>query len=317
MAHAALSARTILLACVAAALPAQAATLRAFRLVPSGSVRLSDMFDDLACADRVLGAAPAPGGRILVQAPQLAAIARDYGVDWRPVTGAEQTLLERDATPFALADVTALLRAKLSQAGAPDDAAIALPDYAPLLLPKNAAPDAALADFTYDATTMRFTALLTVTVRDAPPLTAKLSGQAMLMVDAAVLTQPLSASTILTRDSLRATRLPVSTLRGETAIGIDAALGLALRRNVPAGHPLVMGDLMHPMLVTRNASVRMVLSAGAIALSAEGTALEDGAMGAHIRVQNPSSHAVMLAEITGADEVKIIPGHAPLIVAAQ
>jgi hypothetical protein len=63
MAHAALSARTILLACVAAALPAQAATLRAFRLVPSGSVRLSDMFDDLACADRVLGAAPAPGGK--------------------------------------------------------------------------------------------------------------------------------------------------------------------------------------------------------------------------------------------------------------
>ena len=64
-----------------------------------------------------------------------------------------------------------------------------------------------------------------------------------------------------------------------------------------------MGDLAHPILVARNATVRMVLSAGAIALSAEGIALEEGAMGAHIRVQNPSSHAIVLAEITGADDV--------------
>jgi flagella basal body P-ring formation protein FlgA len=45
-------------------------------------------------------------------------------------------------------------------------------------------------------------------------------------------------------------------------------------------------------------------------------ALEDGAMNAHIRVQNPSSRAIMLAEVTGADEVRIMPGHAPIQVAA-
>jgi flagella basal body P-ring formation protein FlgA len=308
---------TILLASLPLAPPAQPATLRAFRLLTTGNVHLSDMFDDLACADRVLGASPAPGGRILVQAPQLAAIARDYGVDWRPVTGAEQTLLERDATPFALASVTALLRPKLAEAGAPDDSTIALPDYAPPLVPKGALPDAELADFTYDPATMRFAALLTVTVRDSPPITTKLSGQAMRMVDAVVLTHSLSAGSILTADALRATRLPAGAFRGDAPLNVNAVIGLALRHAIPAGQPLVMGDLVHPVLVARNANVRMILSAGTIALSAEGVALEDGAMGAHIRVQNPSSHAVMLAEITGADEVRIMPGHAPLVVAAQ
>jgi flagella basal body P-ring formation protein FlgA len=317
MAHTLPAACAILLACLPPAPAARAATLRAFRLLPSGNVRLSDMFDDLACADRVLGAAPAPGGRILVQAPQLAAIARDYGVDWRPVTGAEQTLLERDATAFSLAAVTALLRPKLAEAGAPDDSTIALPDYAPILVPKGAVPDAELADFTYDPATMRFSALLTVTMRDAPPVTTKIAGQAMRMVDAVVLARPLSAGSILTAESLRATRLPAGALRGDAPLTLNAVSGLALRHSIPAGQPLVMGDLLHPVLVARNANVRMILSAGAIALSAEGVALEDGAMGAHIRVQNPSSHAVMLAEITGADEVRIMPGHAPLVVAAQ
>jgi flagella basal body P-ring formation protein FlgA len=313
-------ARSCLLpACIlaVASMSANAATLRAFRILPGASVHLSDLFDDMACADKVLGAAPAPGARELIQAPQLAAIARDFGVDWRPVTGAEQTILERDSAQFSLSDTIALLRPKLTDAGVPPDAAVALPDFAPPLMPKNTAPHAELADFTYDASTMRFTALLTITVRDTPPVVTKLAGQAIRMVDAVILTRPLNAGAILTTDSLRATRLPAAAFRGEIAISLDAVTGLALRRNVPAGQPLVMGDLMHPVLVARNASVRMMLSAGAITLSAEGVALEDGAMGSHIRVQNPSSHAVMLAEITGADEVRIMPGHTPLVVAAQ
>jgi flagella basal body P-ring formation protein FlgA len=77
-----------------------------------------------------------------------------------------------------------------------------------------------------------------------------------------------------------------------------------------------MGDLTHPVLVARNASVRMALDAGPIALAAEGLALEEGAMGAHIRVQNPNSHAVMVAEVTGAGAVRIMPNHAPLVAAA-
>ncbi len=317
MARASLLSACTLIAALASPASAHAATLRAFRMLPGASVHLSDLFDDLGVADRVLGAAPAPGARIMVQAPQLAAIARDYNVDWRPVSGGEQTILQCDATPYTQAAAVALLRPMLVSAGAAPDAAITLADYAPPMLARDAVAQAEIGDFTYDAVTGKFTALLSVTVRDAPPITTHLSGQAMRMVDAVELTQPLSAGTVLSAGRVHATRIPAASLRGAAPVSEAAVLGLALRHNLDAGRPLVMGDLTHPILVARNATVRMVLSAGEIALSAEGIALEEGALGAHIRVQNPSSRAVVLAEITGADEVRIMATRGPIQVAAQ
>ncbi len=45
--------------------------------------------------------------------------------------------------------------------------------------------------------------------------------------------------------------------------------------------------------------------------------MEAGALGDRIRVLNPASHAVVLAEITGAGRVRIEPGAMPLVAAAQ
>jgi flagella basal body P-ring formation protein FlgA len=297
--------------------PAGAATLRAFRTLSGATVRLSDLFGDMAAPDRVLGAAPAPGTRILVQAPQLAAIARDYGVDWRPITGAEQTVIERDSTAYPKSALEALLRGPLTGAGAPTDAGILLPDYAPPMLPAGATPHATLADFIYDPASYRFTATLTVSVPDAEPATLRLTGQVVPMIDVAMLSHHLQAGSVLTAQDINPGRVPAASLRGEPALNPATALGLALRRDTPPGRPLVMGDLVHPVLIARNATVRMALIAGGIALSAEGTALEDGVMGAHIRVLNPSSHVVILAEVTGADEVRIMPGRGPVVVAVQ
>jgi flagella basal body P-ring formation protein FlgA len=316
MARALLSACTLIIA-FHAPTTAHAAGLRAFRMLPSENVRLSDLFDDLAVSDHVLGASPAPGQRILVQAPQLAAIARDYNVDWRPVSGAEQTILQRDGTPYAQASAIALLRPRLIAAGAAPDAAITLAGYEAPMLARNATVDADIADVSYDPASTKFSAVLTLTLHDAPPITARLSGQAMHMVDAVELTQPLAEGSVLTPDRVHAIRIPAASLRGAAPVSANAVIGLALRHTLDAGKPLVMGDLTHPILVARNASVRMVLSAGPIALAAEGTALEEGAMGAHIRVQNPSSHAVVLAEITGSNEVRIMATRAPVLVAAQ
>ena len=58
--------------------PALAATLKPFGQLAEPVVRLSDLFDGVGAADRVIGPAPQPGGRITVEAPQLAAIARQF-----------------------------------------------------------------------------------------------------------------------------------------------------------------------------------------------------------------------------------------------
>ena len=61
---------------------AQAAIFRPITTLTAPVVRLSDLFDELESDGQVvLGPGPAPGGRIVVEAAQLAAIARQI----RPV----------------------------------------------------------------------------------------------------------------------------------------------------------------------------------------------------------------------------------------
>jgi flagella basal body P-ring formation protein FlgA len=39
-------------------------------------------------------------------------------------------------------------------------------------------------------------------------------------------------------------------------------------------------------------------------------------MGDRVRVQNPTSHAVIIAEVTGDAEVRVEPGRTPVVLAA-
>src|SRR6516225_1690026 len=93
---------------------AEAATLRTVTTLHAPVVRLSDLFDDAgANSDRVLGPGPGAGGRIVVEAAQLGAIARQFGVDWRPVSSADRAVLDRPGRPLRRDDVMDALRTAL------------------------------------------------------------------------------------------------------------------------------------------------------------------------------------------------------------
>jgi flagella basal body P-ring formation protein FlgA len=297
---------------------ASAATLHDFGQLGGPLVHLSDLFDSLGAApDRVLGPAPAPGDRIIVEAPQLAAIARDYSVDWRPQSGAERVVLERAGDRMQQAAIMAPLRAALASAGAPSDADISLPGFDPPLIPSGSTPQQAVTDTNFDPATGRFTAMLSVSAPGMATLHARLSGQVAAMTQAAVLTHHLRPGTILAAADLQEVRVRVSQLRGNAPLTLDAATGQALRHDMASGQPLTGSDVARPVLVARNGTVRMRLDAGGIQLQAQGIALEAGGLGETIKVQNPSSRAVVLAEVTSAGEVRVVPDRAPLIVAAQ
>ena len=51
----------------------------------------------------------------------------------------------------------------------------------------------------------------------------------------------------------------------------------------------------------------MTLNSDGIALSAQGIATESGARGDRIRVENPASHLMVEAEVTGEGEVRVTP----------
>lgn len=297
---------------------AEAATLRTLTTLHAPTVRLADLFDDAgANAERVLGPGPGPGGRIVVEAAQLAAIARQFGVDWRPVSPADRAVLERAGRPLSRQDAVEAVRAALVAAGAATDCDIELAGFSPPLVPLDAKPQPVVSDLDYDAADGRFSALLSIAGEAMEPIAMRVGGRVDDTMELPVATRRLPAGAVLGREDVHIARVRASLVHGEVIYRPADAVGMQLRHPLAAGQPLASSELVRPSLVQRGANVLMVLESTGIALTAQGQALEAGAIGERIRVLNPSSHAVVEAEVTGAGSVRVAPGSLPVTPAAH
>ncbi|HEY0421183.1 MAG TPA: flagellar basal body P-ring formation chaperone FlgA, partial [Acetobacteraceae bacterium] len=300
--------KRLVLALAVLALPAQAASLRPMTTLASPNVRLLDLFDDAGPgAERVLGPGPAPGARIVVEAPQLAAIARQFGVDWRPASGSDRAVLDRPGRMLPREDVVAALRDALSAVGVADDGEIDLPGFATPLVPAEAATRTTIEQLDHDVATGRFTALLSVTGEGMTALRQRISGTLVEMTTLPVPVRRLLPGAVVRADDLQMARVRASTLRGEVARQPAQAVGLALRRQAIPGQPVLLSDLTRPLVVTKGARVAMQLVAPGLMLLAQGQAMEAGAMGERIQVLNTASRAVVEAEVVGPDRVRVAP----------
>jgi len=303
-------------ALLVAVAPADAATLKPMTTLHAQVVRLDDLFRDAGPeADRVLGPGPGPGGRIVVEASQLAYIARRYGVDWHPTGPGDRAILNRPGRPLALAEVMAPLRPALVGAGASPDCDIDLGAFTPPLVPPGAGFSAVIAGLQYDTQSGRFAAVLTLTGPTMDEITVNLTGRAEATLQVPVAVGRLTAGTVITASDLRMARLRASEITREVARRIQDAVGLQLRDQVADGQPLPRAELERPLLVAKGARVVMLLDSPGIALSAEGQALDAGAEGDQIRVQNPVSHAVVQAEVLADGRVRVAPDAVPLVPA--
>ncbi len=307
-----------LLTCLAlAATPAQAAMLRPFTQITANTVRLADLFDNLGSTpDRVLGLAPAPGAHITVASPQLAAIARDFNVDWRPQTGGERAVVERRGDIMPQSRVTEALRQALIANGAPELFDVASPDIQPVMMPAGSIAEPSVSQLTYDPGAARFSALVSIAIPDAEGVQIRVSGQVIPMALTAVAATRLPPGHVVGQGDLRLARVRASQLHGAPGVIPQAAQGMMVRHDVPAGQVLTLGDLTRPALVARGASVRMSLNSDGLSLSAQGIAAEAGAIGDRIRVENPLSHRVVFAEVTGLNEVRVAPREAAVTLAS-
>jgi flagella basal body P-ring formation protein FlgA len=310
-----------LVSAAATALPlsCHAAMLRPFSQITASAVHLADLFDNLgATPDRVLGAAPLPGARIVVDSPQLAAIARDFDVDWRPASGGERVVIERRGDVLSVATIEMAVRRSLQGLGAPEDADLIAPAVQPVMVPAGSSVVPDVSQPSYDAQSGHFTALMTISPPGMEPVQLRLSGQVVPMARTAVAAHVLTPGTVIGPGDLQTIRVRLANLHGGNAMLPESALGFSVRRSVASGQPIGPADLMRPPLVARGALVRMTLRSDGIALSAQGIAAESGAQGDRIRVENPVSHIIVEGEVTGPGEVRVAPRGATIsLVSAQ
>jgi flagella basal body P-ring formation protein FlgA len=298
----------IALLCLAIAGVAQAASLRTMTTLHGPTVYLRDLFDESGRnADARLGPGPEPGGRIIVEASQLNAIARRYGVAWQSISTSDRAVLEWPGRPLRREEAIEAVRLAVTAAGAPDDCDIELPAFSPPVVPFDTTAVPTVSQLDYDRRSGRFTAILSITGEGMNPINSRISGQVLELMDVAVAATRLLPETVLRTGDVKMARVRAALVQGEVARGIDQVIGMELRRPVPAGQPLRAADMMRPPMVRRGAVVQVQLQVGGLSVNGQAVAVEAGAEGDRIRVQNMSSRALLMAQVIGSGLVRVMP----------
>jgi flagella basal body P-ring formation protein FlgA len=293
---------------------ALAASLRAVVELTGPEVRLSDLFAGLPQdADRVLGPSPAPGERIVVGAAQLAAIARQFHVDWQPSTRTERVVLERPGRALPREVVLDALKAALADAGCSAHCQIDVATFPRPMIALEAKPNPVVEQFDYDTSSGNFVAVISVARDNDTPLRLRLSGRASPTATLPVLVRRILPGAVIDATDVKLSEVRTNLINGEVAQSLDQLIGHVVKRMIAANQPVALADLGAQQLVQRGAPVLMTLDVGGLSVRVEGEALQEGALGEHIKVRNPLSLAVIDAVVTGPNTARVAPGSLPLV----
>jgi flagella basal body P-ring formation protein FlgA len=299
----------LLIALLATAAPAAAqdfVTPRPHAVIESGLVTLGDLFDNAGPrAVQPLGPAPAPGRRFVVEAPQLAIIARDNQLAWTPLAGDERVIVERPGRPLSREELDDALRSELVALGADPGLDVDLFGHQLPIVPSTGpSPRLAFEALEYDPATRRFSGTLLVLADGMATLRQRLSGRVVAMREVVVAARPLRAGEVLAARDLRAQRLPAERVRPGMAERIERAAGHRLDRAVQTGQPVALADLSLPATLLRDTPVQLQYEAPGLTITAQGRAMEDGALGATVPVMNLATGGTVLAEVLASDRVR-------------
>jgi flagella basal body P-ring formation protein FlgA len=306
----------VLLAAPLATLPATAvgnALLRPHAVVQGADVMLSEIF--VGASDIVAFRSPAPGRRLVLEAPQVAQLARAHGIAWRPSPGAERVVVERPGRMLARELAEDALRLALAPLGGGEHDGFDLATPLPLVA-SNITPFVNAEDAAFDISTGRFSATLVIDGGDGSEQRSRVSGRAWPGVLAVVAAHRLATNETLRPGSLRLARVRADRA-GQALADITEAMDKVPRRPITAGQPVLAADLVRPAVVLKNSAVMMSIDLPGMSITAQARALEDGAPGAMIRVQNVASRAVVEAQVIGAGRVRVGAGSLPVTPPAR
>jgi flagellar basal body P-ring formation protein FlgA len=307
----------LLLAVVAlAAGPAAAEpTLRPAGVVEGTVVRLGDLFSDAgARAGDVVAPAPPPGSRTIFNASWLAATAHEHELAWEPASRFDQAVVERATRAVGADAVISRLRDEIAERRPGEDLEIQLDDRAFRLLVPAEAPDAIAVDgFAIDPRSNRFSALVTAPAGSADAAPRRIGGRLIRMVTLPVLDHAMMPGDTIAARDITSARVPAERVAPDALSDAREVVGKTPRRPLRAQEALRLGDVQAPLLLHRGDIVTITLETPTMRLTAEGRALDDGAMSAAVHVANTKSGRVIDARVTGADTVAVaIP---PLVAA--
>ena len=113
---------------------------------------------------------------------------------------------------------------------------------------------------------------------------------------------------VIREDDLAWIKFRVGRLTRDTVMDLEAIVGMTPRRALSPDKPIPGSDIQRPVVIAKNSIVIMTLRVANMIISAQGRAMDDGAMGDTIRVMNTHSQRIIDAEVSGPDAVIVWSG---------
>jgi len=270
-------------------------------------IHLGDIFAGTGARAAIgIAEAPPPGSKMILGADWLSALARSQHLDWRPLTGLDQVVVERASRVIGADEIVAELKEALANRTPLEDAEVKL-DRSDLRLVVASEASSALVfgNITYDPASGRFASSVSTADGASVPAQLALSGQIVRYTEVPTPTRLIAPGEVIGKADLTMVRLRNDRL-GQGAVTQRADLiGMTPRRPLQPGEAVRGGDIVVPVVVHRNSLVTIVLETPTMRLTAEGKATEDGGLGAVIRVANTRSNRVIDAVVTGPNSVRV------------
>ena len=272
-------------------------------------VLLGDLFENAGpVADVAVLSAPPPGERLLLSIDDAFELANSNGLGWRPVAPFEFATITRAWRSVDESELLGAVEMALARAGATGDLTVELPQSAlKVKVARGAIADLSVEETVYDEKSGHFRASLVVRDGSGNARRTPIFGRAFAYVEVPVLRTRLRRDHVIDEDDIqwrafRVDRVPDGAVRDPIEM-----VGLSPGRTVTPGKPVMPSDLKPPTIVSKGAIVAMHLVTERMQLVATGRALDSGALGDVIQIQNTQSRLVVDAVVTGRERVSVRP----------
>ncbi len=291
----------------AAAIP----TLKDSTSVEGEFVRLGDLIENLGdAAQTPVFRAPELGASGTIQVYRIIEAARTAGVLVFDTRGISEVLVTRATRTIPVTEIErAVAETAAMQIGIQDSANVAVvfdSGARPLSVEPNAAAAPRLVQFNYDPRSQRFDASLDVpgsaAIRKKP---ARVSGYLYETVEIPTVIRAFTRGEIVRDEDVQMERRPKAEITPDTIRNSAAVVGHAARRDLRAGQPIRISEMMKPELVARGDTVTLTFDSPGVVLSLRAKAMESGTEGDVIQVMNPQSKRTVQATVEGAGHVVV------------
>ncbi|CAA7623165.1 flagellar basal body P-ring formation chaperone FlgA [Magnetospirillum sp. SS-4] len=295
-------------AAAAAELPPQ---LKASVVIDADIIRLGDLWENIGDKAEVpLANAPQPGKRVTLETRWLAVVAQSHGLDWRPATPFERSVVERSGQTVDFRSVETELREALRLEGAPNNSTVEITNRAAMhiVIPSNVTPTVGIRDVFYDRRMNRFSAMVEVPAGAPNATRVKVAGNVFASVSIPVLARPMGRGDTITEADIQWVDVRDEVIRRDIITTARQLIGQEPRYQLRSGAPVRTVEVQKPVAVAKNSSVTMMVRSKFMTLTAQGRAIEDGSIGDVIRVTNVQSKQTVDAKVEGPGQVSVLPG---------